>query len=152
MKRNKSIQLKAAFLLVVFALNTLVGFACAVGVDMGYNSKGLKTAATHGKEDTLNDHHKEKAVKHVEKNKNDDCCDKEDNCCKNKVLRIFQTDKAVPQVSQLEIPVTFISFIAAYYNIDISFPSQVTPSTKYFVRGHHPPIADIRIAIQSFQI
>ena len=38
MKRNISIQLKAALLLVVFGLNTLVGFACAIGIDMRFNT------------------------------------------------------------------------------------------------------------------
>ena len=38
MKKNISIQLKAAFLLIVFGLNTMVGFACAIGVDMGFNT------------------------------------------------------------------------------------------------------------------
>ena len=38
MKRKLSIQLKAAFLLLVFAFNTLIGFACAIGIDMGFNS------------------------------------------------------------------------------------------------------------------
>ena len=37
MKRNRSIQLKAAFLLLVFGLNTVVGFACSLGLDMGFN-------------------------------------------------------------------------------------------------------------------
>ena len=32
------IQLKAALLLLVFGLNTIIGFACAVGVDMGFNT------------------------------------------------------------------------------------------------------------------
>jgi hypothetical protein len=39
MKPRFSIQLKAAFLLVVFSINTVVGFACAVGLDMGFNTK-----------------------------------------------------------------------------------------------------------------
>jgi hypothetical protein len=33
MKRNKSIQVKAAILLVVFSLNTVIGFACSIGLD-----------------------------------------------------------------------------------------------------------------------
>lgn len=33
MKRTRTIQIKAVFLLVVFALNTMVGFACAVGME-----------------------------------------------------------------------------------------------------------------------
>lgn len=36
MKSTISIKIKAAFLLVVFALNTVVGFACSLGVDMGF--------------------------------------------------------------------------------------------------------------------
>ncbi len=150
-----SIRIKAAFLLIIFGLNIAVGFACAVGVDMGYNSNRInhdEAVEAHADGNKKNNHHKENVDKHVEKSKKDDCCDKENDCCKNKVRRIFQTDKAVPQVSSLEIPVFFISFIAAYYNINISYPSQTTTSTKYFVRGHHPPIPDIRIAIQSFQI
>ena len=39
MKRNISIQLKAALLLIVFATNTVMGFACAIGIDMGFNTK-----------------------------------------------------------------------------------------------------------------
>lgn len=34
---NGYIQFKAAFLMVVFSMNTLVGFACSMGVDMGFN-------------------------------------------------------------------------------------------------------------------
>lgn len=39
MKRNISIQLKAVFLLIVFCMNTITGFACGVGFDMGFNKK-----------------------------------------------------------------------------------------------------------------
>jgi hypothetical protein len=38
MKRSQSIKFKAIFLLVVFTLNTAVIFACAVGLEMGFNS------------------------------------------------------------------------------------------------------------------
>ncbi len=37
MKRNISIKLKAAFLIIVFGMNTVIGFVCAMGVNMGYN-------------------------------------------------------------------------------------------------------------------
>ena len=39
MKGNISIQLKAAFLITVFSINTVIGFVCAMGVNMGFNSK-----------------------------------------------------------------------------------------------------------------
>ena len=46
MKRNRSIQLKAAFLLLVFGLNTVVGFACSLGLDMGFNIPHHKEEAS----------------------------------------------------------------------------------------------------------
>jgi Cu/Ag efflux protein CusF len=39
MEKSISIQLKAAFLIIVFSMNTVIGFACAIGLDMGFNSK-----------------------------------------------------------------------------------------------------------------
>lgn len=38
MKPPRAIQYKALFLLVTFSMNTVVGFACSMGVDMGFNS------------------------------------------------------------------------------------------------------------------
>ena len=127
MKQTTHIQFKAAFLLLIFSLNMFIGFACAVGVDMGFNS-----------------HHHEEA-KHKDN-------DKKDDCCNDKVLKIFQTDKAVPQFARLLSPVFSTAFVPVYYSINISYSSQVSTSNKFYVRGHHPPIPDIRIAIQSFQI
>ena len=62
MKRNLSIQIKAATLLLVFAMNTLIGFACAVGVDMGFNRphhQDEEIAKVHVHSDGANyNHHK----------------------------------------------------------------------------------------------
>ena len=38
MKTSKTIKYKALFLLISFSLNSVVGFACSLGVDMGFNS------------------------------------------------------------------------------------------------------------------
>jgi hypothetical protein len=151
MKRNISIQLKAAILLVVFGTNTLVGFACAIGVDMGFNS-------THHDEEAIevhvhidgkkHQHHNETGKHHHDEKETS----KKDDCCNDKVVKILQTDKAIPQLSKLLSPTFFTAFVAVFYNINISYPSQVSSANKYYVRGHHPPIPDIRIAIQSFQI
>lgn len=154
MKRNISIQLKATLLLVVFGLNTVVGFACAIGMDMGFN-----TTHHHDEEATevhihangeKHEHHNKSATHHHEESNNGK--EEKDGCCNDKVVKIYQTDKAVPQGNGIISPVFFTAFVAAYYNIDISYPSQVSGNTKYFVRSYHPPIPDIRIAIQSFQI
>jgi len=39
MKEKKSIQLKAALLLILFSLNTIIGFACALSTGMDFNNK-----------------------------------------------------------------------------------------------------------------
>ena len=169
--KNYSIQLKAAFLLIVFALNTVVGFACAVGVDMGFNhnhhqdeateaaihihadgkkhihQENRETAAHRHHAHNASSHHHDKADLHHPLN------DGKDNCCNDKVIKLAQDDKALSPSLHIAIhPVFFTAFVSSFCNIDVSANSQVTKHSKYFVRSHHPPIPDIRIAIQSFQI
>jgi hypothetical protein len=150
MKRNLSIQAKAAFLLLVFALNTVVGFACAVGLNMGFN-----TRHHHDEAITANTghHHGDTGHHQDEADKDHHSKDSKDNCCKDKVVKFAQVDKTVPQSSGAGInPVFVTTFVASFFDVDISFVSKAIPNVKYFVRSYHPPIPDIRIAIQSFQI
>lgn len=95
-------------------------------------------------------HHYQKESEEQFQDKKDDS--QKDDCCNDKVAKITQSDKALAHSNGLTNPVFFTAFIYAYYNIGLLYPSQVTESIRYFVRGHHPPISDIRIAIQSFQI
>ena len=129
-------------------MNILVGFACAIGVDMDFNSHPHEEEETavliHTHSDGKKHHHEEAKHKHTGN-------DKKDDCCNDKVLKISQVDKAVPESAKMLSPEFFTAFVV-YYNIHISYPSQVSTFKKYYVRGHHPPIPDIRIAIQSFQI
>ncbi len=157
MKSILTIQLKAAFLLIVFSLNTVIGFACAIGIDMGYNSKHhhdddeATEAAIHVHADGKIHNHDNEAVNHLHKADAHKSCDDKDNCCHDKVTKFSLLDKAIPQ-SSADNPIFFTAFISSFYNIDILVASQIIKSTKYFVRGHHPPIPDILIAIQRFQI
>lgn len=156
MNQNISIQIKAAFLIIVFSLNTMIGFACAIGIDMGFNK-------THHEEETTEDvvhihkdgkkhvHYNEAGKHHDETSNHHKAKDGKDNCCNDKVIKITQLDKFIPQSLSAINPVFFTIFISSFYNIDLLFTSQ-SVSIKYFVRSHHPPIPDIRIAIQSFQI
>ena len=75
-----------------------------------------------------------------------------ENCCNDKVLKFDQLAKSVVHPLHIIHPVFFTTFVSSFYHIDVSFLSQGTPDIKYFVRSHHPPIPDIRIAIQSFQV
>ena len=152
MKRNISIQLRAAFLLVVFGLNMAVGFACVIGVDMVFNT------SHHHDEVATKVHVHSNWKKHEHHNENNKHqhdgkeSSKKDDCCNDKVVKLSQSDKAVPQTSTLINPGLFTTFISSCYNIDVLFTSHVNTNKKYLVRNHHPPIPDIRIAIQSFQI
>lgn len=155
MNRNKSIQLKASFLLIVFSLNTVVGFACSVGLDMGFNSHHHKESAIevsenhhHGKSHYQGEsHHHNKADVHHHTSNNE-----KDNCCNDGVMKFQQVDKNIATSFSLISPLFFTSFLASFYNIDILFSNNRISEIKYFARTHHPPIPDIRLAIQSFQI
>ena len=149
MNRKKSIQFKAALLLIVFSLNTVIGFACAVGLDMGFNSHHHEESAIEVSENHHHDksyHHSDADVHHHKAN-ND-----KDNCCNDGVMKFQKVDKNIATSFNLINPLFFTSFLASYYNIDLLSSNNRISTIKYFVRRHHPPIPDIRIAIQSFQI
>jgi hypothetical protein len=147
-KKGMTIKLKAAFLLTAFALNTIVGFACAVGINMGFNSHHHEEATEAQESSGHHDksHHHGEADHHKSK-------ESKDNCCNDKVVKFEQVDKTVPPSSNIVINTELVTaFIFSLYNSDGWYTSQYIPNTKYFVRNYHPPIPDIRIAIRSFQI
>jgi hypothetical protein len=153
----------AAFLLTVFSLNTVVGFACSLGVDMGFNSKHHNDKATEAvvhihKDGKKHIHFEEKAKDHHDKSHHHDQAknhheskDGKDNCCNDQVLRFEQLDKSVPHSLNIIHPIFAIAFFDAFYDATLPSPD-VIKNIKQFVRSDHPPIPDIRIAIQSFQI
>ena len=164
MPNKRKYKIIASFLLTIFSLNTVVGFACSVGIDMGFNSKhhhddNATEAVVHihsdgkkhihyGKKDNHNhtktNHHEQTANHHNSGNK-------KDNCCNDDVLQFEQLDKTVPYSLNIIHPIFLIVFIDAFYNVDLPSPG-IVKDIKQFVRSYHPPIPDIRIAIQSFQI
>ncbi|MEO7048565.1 MAG: hypothetical protein ABI091_24915 [Ferruginibacter sp.] len=155
MKRNISIKIKAAFLIVVFAMNTVVGFACAVGIDMGFNGghhddddKAMEMAI-HVHADGVKHNHHNETGKHHHDNKDHS---KKDDCCNNKVVKISQTDKAVPQSGTMLHPAFVTAFISSFYSTDVLYAAMQIPNIKYYLQNYHPPIPDIGIAVQRFQI
>ena len=151
MKRNISIQLKAVLLLVVFGLNTVVGFACAMGVNMGFNGHHHDEEATavsvHIHADGKKHHHDNRTNNHQHSSKKG-----KGNCCNNEVAKFSQVDKSIPPSNTNINPLFFTLFVSSIFDFSVSCTSQVNASSKYFARNYHPPIPDIRIAIQSFQI
>lgn len=160
MNKNISIQAKAAFLIIVFSLNTIIGFACAIGIDMGFNAthhheeEGIQ-APLHIHADGKKHIHENGSAKHHDEAGGHPYKSKEgkDGCCNDKVIQFARLEKSIPPSLRPTINfVLFGSFIPAFYSTDVLFTSRQFRNIKYFVRGHHPPIPDIRIAIQSFRI
>ncbi|WP_316793787.1 hypothetical protein [Pedobacter frigoris] len=104
-----------------------VGFACVIGAGVVHKHRFHRTVAHH--------HHADK-----------------DNCCKDEVTKLLKADK-VSVASVIVInPPAFIKLYASYYQSDVLVSFERSSCTKYFVRDYHPPIPDIRVSIQSFQI
>lgn len=154
MKRQQVKKIKALFLLLVFSLNTLAGFACSVGLDMGYNAhhhaQGKSSAHEHGKAHHLQKHrhhHQQATAKFSVGSSNDDCCS-------NDVAKFTLLDKSLVDNSlKLEIPVSFLAFSTAFLAQTEKEPSVAVNSRFQFVRRScFLNDTDLRIAIQSFQI
>ena len=145
MNSNNPARLKAAFLLIIFYLNMIIAVGCSLGLCIcckpGYQGR---TAALADK-GFCHLHHDKSA----EPLKSKGCAD---NCCNESVIKFLKADKSFRECLSAPNGVPFTIFISYFDNPDILDTSELSSSTRYFVRGHHPPIPDIRIAIQSFQI
>jgi hypothetical protein len=179
MRQNKSIKLKAAFLLTVFALNTVVAFACSLGLNMGYNEnhhnaeKVQPIAAAHSHSHapgTKPHHHNTPAThshdgnaKHSDDNKHshgedaaashhhEKSSSNDDDCCTDTAIKFQTEDKKLQQSQTVDIKApVFVAFLSAFLGLDLA-PERATTALKFLVPQFYPP-PDIRIAIQSFLI
>ncbi|MDQ6756862.1 MAG: hypothetical protein M3004_07995 [Bacteroidota bacterium] len=153
-----SIHFKAFFLMIVFSLNTVIGFACAIGIDMGFNTthhhdEEATEAVVHIHKDGKKHIHHEEAKHHDEKENRHHEKENKDNCCNEKVIKFNDVDKSASHSLKATInPIFFTTFLSSFYNVNIFYTSYIDTGIKYFVRSYHPPIPDIRVAIRSFQI
>lgn len=145
----------AAFLLLVFSFNSVVGFACSVGVDMGYNSSHHKhddEAKPHSHAKLHPQGHSHASQHHSHAYQGINIKETNDDCCANGVTKFSQLDKSIVSASSsLEVPALHSTFL---------FSTSIQP-TKEIVVNHNLRFVrrscflndtDIRIAIQSFQI
>jgi hypothetical protein len=146
------------FIASAFSLNTVVGFTCSIGLDLGFNADhhnkeapepvvhihedGKRHTHYEGKETS---HHQEPAENHQQSK------EEEDNCCNQHVLKIEQLDKAIPGSFTIIHPVFLNTFFAVFYNTELP-GADIVKNIKQFVRCYHPPISDIYIAVQTFRI
>ncbi|MBE7170101.1 MAG: hypothetical protein INR73_05890 [Williamsia sp.] len=148
-QRNK---IRAFFLLVVFSLNTIMGFACSLGVDMGYNSKHH----AHENHSPANSHSHTSSHKHVHakpfisgitlKASNDDCCT-------GGATRFALVDKSLSNPVQLQAPAFFIEIrdlFLPYLNDEAG--NTVNTRFQFVRRSCFLNDIDIHTAIRRFQI
>lgn len=161
MKAEKYIQVRAAFLMIVFSLYTIIMFICSIGINIIFNhshhqDQEIIQSLNHVKQyqNHKHQHNHHNGIHHEHANKHThDSKDNKDNCCKEEAGKLAQFAKTTPKpIHTLIKPLLVAEFISSTNYQGVIFSSQVIPNIKYFVRSYHPPIPDIRLAIQSFQI
>jgi ABC-type Zn2+ transport system substrate-binding protein/surface adhesin len=170
MKPLRAIQYKALFLLITFSMNTVVGFACSLGVDMGFNSKHHSHAGGKQHEDSEADHHDEhdgnsshghqhEAISHHHSESDNDTntvsftSQDEENCCKDYIVGFNSLDKLLVKQNSTQQKIAWLSpFIIS------AFISEANNAKGYVQHLRIPPREidysppDIRVFIQSFLI
>jgi hypothetical protein len=107
------------------------------------------------KDGTRHIHHEKKIKEagHHHKDKNHSESTSEDkNCCSGPTTAFQQLDKSIPFGVHITHPIFVTTCPPMFYKVELFSLTDITKDIKQFVRSYHPPISDIRIAIQSFQI
>lgn len=135
-------------------MNTIVGSACALGIDMGFNNKHhhdedeqtTKTSVyLNGKE---HNHHNEE-IKNHHASKNDS---EKNDCCNDKVIKFQNLEKnLINHNNSIFQPQLIETIVSTLWSINIFKCVNALPQF-YRTRIFHPPILDILLAIQCFQI
>jgi len=132
---------KAIFLLVIFLLNTVIGFGCALGME----------GNTHN-----DSHDHTKSVTHVHKDHDHsdghDHLSKEDPCCKTLVNDLVTQNKLIPEMGKVQVVLPVMWLLDYSYASLISVTDLEINQSVFADHRERPPNQDIRIAIQSFQI
>lgn len=133
MKSKMSISFRALFLLIVFLLNTAIGFACAL-------TSGLLITPAHHSHDKHASHHGHHApVKPSH------------HCCGDDMVSFALLDKTKSwndDHTWIPLPVTLLP--VKWLTVPSASWSAI--SHRYVILHQYPPPKDIRIAIQSFLI
>lgn len=134
MNRKVSIRFKALILLVLLVFQTLAGFACAMEHIPGLPGTPDKT--TIQLQHHAGQHHSTK-----------------NDCCKEASAHLVKADKlnssplTIPLLTALFLLLPPVPNTIAFLHIE-----SVVPLPYCGLREYHPPIPDIRIAMQRFQI
>lgn len=152
MSTAKGKYFKAALLLLIFSLNTVVSFACSfTGL---FHS--LHHASEHKTEITPHQHKDVSAHRHLDGHQEHEeggtPLNSEKDCCSKLVVELDKVEKAISK----PISAPSLSFINGLF-ASISDRVPVAPLTSNHIRQEwrwrlNATIPDLRIVIQSFQI
>ena len=129
-----------------------VGTACALGVDMGFNSQhheeedAIETTVHHHADGNLHQHHHE-AVKQHHNAKEDS---KKDDCCNDKVIKFQNVDKNLA-AKTIVTPPAIVAIITPFIGIYL-FDIAKASFQKDLITRFYPPPKDILISIRKFQV
>lgn len=168
MKPTAKIRLSALFLLVTFSMNPVIGFACSLGVDMGFNSNHHShdsgeqhehsDADHHHEHDGNNSHshnHKAKSHHHSDADNNtvSFTSQSEDNCCNDLVADFQKLDKAIVKGnSNVQQPHILLSPFIIPVVLGLNNTKGFTKHFRIPPKEIDLPPPDIVVFIQSFLI
>jgi hypothetical protein len=140
---------KALFLLIVFLLNSVAGFSCAVHMDMEGTAKSMH----HEESSQAPHHHHPMQMMTAQSPKSDGplFTSKADSCCQEMTNNFAALAKLVPQTEKINIQVSFIA-AGFYYDFRDMPTYDVEIPFNYLIPQKRPPTRDIRLTIRSFQI
>jgi hypothetical protein len=152
MSRQLKYSIKGFILLLVFSINTLAGFACSIGMNMGYNAGHHQHSKEPVKASTEHhhNHHDEEPQKSESKKEHhgggEDCC--------GDITKLNLADRSVASNISLQAPIFLVAFVSQFLLPEAATPSLLNNTTSYSLRRSWRLIddTDLRIVIQSFQI
>lgn len=138
-------KFRALLLLMVFSLNTLAGFACSIGIDLGYN----RLHHTHSTAQTV----MHKMHCHGDREKQNNSNEKDD-CCSNDVVKFVLLDKATVDNNHNILPAPIFLAAIAEYTAESIIHNKISVNThfQFLRRSCFLNDTDIQTAIRRFQI
>lgn len=136
----------------MFSANTIAGFACSIGIDMGYNSHHHSHDKAYHHVD-IKSHSKHKH-NHTHPNIVQVKTGASDDCCSNDVAKFALLDKSVVNNNlDLQTPIFLLAFSTIFLPQTINESGLAVNSTFQFVRrSSFLNDTDIQTAIRRFQI
>lgn len=148
MKESISIKLKAILLLIVFSMNSIISFACAVRVNMAFNDKHHVEEITENPVHIHAEGNENKHHNHANHDKNKSS--EKGGCCNDKIVKFQNLEKNITAKTMIKVPL-FVAIVSTFPGIDLYNITKRYPQ-KIVVRFYYPPPSDILISIQKFQV